>query len=62
MSTSKPQTQPFDFSLDALCFKKQLAKRLLEAAARSVQLEDDDLEFVNAAGVPQHVPADDELL
>ena len=61
MCTEKQQTQFFDFSLDALAFKKKLAEHLKNAAS-AFQLEDDELEYVNAAGVPQKAPADDDLL
>lgn len=50
----------FDFSEDAELFKKQLKKRLIENSA-SQPLEDDDLEFLNAAGVPARAPSEDEF-
>lgn len=44
----------FDFSQDALDYKARLWKRLqTQMTMTSVQeLEDDDLEWVNAAGMP----------
>ena len=48
-----PMRKTFDFSLDAGAFRERLWKVLEESRAESgVQmLEDDDLEWVNAAGV-----------
>ena len=53
----------FDFSQDALDFKARLWKKLqTRMAMTSVQeLEDDDLEWVNAAGMPV-TREQDELL
>ncbi len=51
----------FDFSSDALLFKKRLLKRLQEEKAKmgTVELMDDDLEYVNAAGIPTPVNDDE---
>ena len=50
----RSNTDAFDFSQDALAFRAQLWKQLkAQMATTSVQeLEDDDLEWVNAAGIP----------
>lgn len=47
------QNNPFDFSQDALDFKARLWKKLQArmAAAAVQELEDDDLEWVSAAGM-----------
>jgi len=52
----------FDFSQDAAAFKANLWKRLQENKAENgIQLlEDDDLTWINAAGVP-HRAVKDEL-
>lgn len=52
--------EAFDFSRDAQEFKKRLWNQL-QAQMRSgaVELEDEDLTWVNAAGVP-FTPQDDE--
>lgn len=54
--------EAFDFSRDAWAFKQKLWKKLkAKAAHNSVrELGDDDLTWVNAAGVP-HQAKDDEL-
>lgn len=46
----------FDFSHDALDFKARLWKKLKNqmAMTSAQELEDDDLEWVNAAGMPVH--------
>ena len=51
---SKKTTAAFDFSLEAQDFKERLWRRMLEdKPAPALQpLEDDDLEFLNAAGMP----------
>ena len=60
---SKNLSQFFDFSLDALAFKEKLARQLMqEKTACMVPLEDDDLEFLHAAGVPNPAPADEDSL
>ncbi len=53
--------QSFDFSLDALFFQKRLLKKLLEEKKRlgATELTDDELEFVNAAGIPTPLKEDD---
>ena len=52
--------QHFDFSLDAKAFKERLAQELhISHAKAAMPLEDDELEFVNAAGVP-HLPPKEE--
>lgn len=53
--------QMFDFSLDAQEFRQRLAEQLHISCTDVQELADDDLEWVNAAGVPQHVPDDDPL-
>ena len=51
----------FDFSLDAQSFKEKLARKLqLTNAPQAIALDDDDLEFVNAAGVAQPVHRDEK--
>lgn len=52
----------FDFSQDALDFKARLWKKIqTQSAATSVEeLEDDDLEWVNAAGMPVRPPEDEK--
>lgn len=65
MMGSKPKGQSaFDFSQSALDFKEQLWKRLkTKAMLAPVQaLEDDDLEWVNAAGMTVRQEADDQLV
>lgn len=54
----------FDFSQDALDFKARLWKKLkTQMAMTSVQeLEDDDLEWVNAAGMPVPPEEDDHFV
>ena len=53
--------QHFDFSLDAQAFKERLAQELhIGHAPAVVPLEDDDLEFVNAAGVAQPIPQEEK--
>lgn len=45
--------EAFDFSLDAVEFKQALCQKLERMMSASVQeLDDDDLEFLNAAGAP----------
>ena len=58
-----PCRQLFDFSLDALAFKEQLAKKLQQAQKESIcPLEDDQLEFIHAAGTGlPPLPEDDPL-
>ena len=52
----------FDFSEDASLFKKQLARQLREASRLLAQpLEDDELEFLNAAGVSHRAPNEEEF-
>lgn len=53
----------FDFSQDAQNFRARLWKKLkTQVTMTSVQeLDDDDLEWVNAAGMPVH-PADKDKL
>lgn len=55
--------QHFDFSLDAMAFKEQLAGELrLSHNGEGIEaLEDDDLEFLNAAGTPTPAPWEDDL-
>lgn len=50
----KQSRNAFDFSQDALVFRARLWQRIqTRTAVTSVQeLEDDDLEWVNAAGMP----------
>ena len=57
VSTQKLR-EAFDFSRDAQAFKVRLWKQLQEQmASLSVQeLDDDDLELINAAGTPFTVP------
>lgn len=52
--TNQKNANAFDFSQDALGFKARLWKKLqTQMAMTSAQeLEDDDLEWVNAAGMP----------
>ncbi len=54
--------QVFDFSLDALLFRKRLIKILLEEKSKLVatELSDDALEYVNAAGVQNPPPKEEE--
>ncbi|MBQ3232128.1 MAG: hypothetical protein IJA93_04100 [Clostridia bacterium] len=54
--------QMFDFSLDALLFRKRLIKLLMEEKQKlgATELMDDALEFVNAAGVQTPPPKEDE--
>lgn len=61
MNNRKPEM--FDFSLDAKDFKARLWKQLQEAGASSKvsMLEDDDLEWVNAAGMTRPDEKDDKL-
>ncbi len=51
----------FDFSLDALEFRKRLQHQLMETvSASSIEpVDDHDLEWVNAAGTPHLAPDDD---
>jgi len=52
----------FDFSLNAADFKERLWKQLKEhMESPAVQpLEDEDLEWINAAGTPYRSPKPDE--
>lgn len=53
--------QHFDFSLDAQAFQEKLARKLqFTNASQAIALDDDDLEFVNAAGVAQPVHRDEK--
>lgn len=54
----------FDFSQDAQMFKARLWKKLkTQMVMTSVQeVEDDDLEWVNAAGMPVHPEDRDKLV
>lgn len=49
---NEAKSQYFDFSQDAQLFKERLAQRLKQETARCRPIEDDDLEYVNAAGMP----------
>ena len=51
----------FDFSDDALLFRKRLLKKLQEEKAHlgSTELADDDLAYINAAGVATPVNQED---
>ena len=53
----------FDFSLDALLFQKRLLKVLKEEESKldAAELTDDELAFVNAAGVPMPAKEEDPL-
>ena len=52
--------EAFDFSQDALEFRERLWKKLKACAPEKDQpLEDDDLEWVNAAGVLYKEPEND---
>ncbi|MBE5791593.1 MAG: hypothetical protein E7322_05470 [Clostridiales bacterium] len=54
--------QMFDFSLDALLFRKRLIKLLKEEKQNfgATELADDALELINAAGVQTPPPKEDE--
>ena len=56
--------EAFDFSLEAGEFRAHLWQQLKDMMNSSIQeLDDDDLEFLNAAGSPfsMELPEDDEL-
>jgi len=48
----------FDFSLDALEFKKKLEMQLRQMMLQ--ELDDDELDCVNAAGLPDRLPKEDK--
>ncbi len=50
----------FDFSEDAPLFKKRLLRHLKEAAYAQ-PLEDDELEFLNAAGTNARAPKEEDF-
>lgn len=53
--------EAFDFSLEAGAFKKALWQQLQGMMASPVQeLDDDDLEFLNAAGTPYNTNLPDD--
>ena len=53
--------EAFDFSLEAGEFKKALWQQLQGMMASSVhELDDDDLEYLNAAGTPFNVNLPDD--
>ena len=53
--------EAFDFSLEAGAFKKALWQQLQDMMASSVhELDDDDLEYLNAAGTPYSVNLPDD--
>ena len=55
MAGEQQKKSPFDFSQDAQRFRAKLWKRLrLREAAAAEELDDDDLTWVNAAGMPIH--------
>ncbi len=60
--TTQKSREAFDFSQEAQLFKKRLWMKLQESmAAQAVQeLEDDDLEWVSAAGAPYRQPEQDD--
>jgi len=52
----------FDFSLDAAFFRERLKKQLLSATAESVEaLDDNELEYIYAAGTVQSPPSADDV-
>ena len=53
--------EAFDFSKDVPDLKKRLWKRIQASMPATLlhELEDDDLEWVNAAGIPQQPPKDE---
>lgn len=54
--------EAFDFSQDAAEFKEALWHRLQDMMDSSIQeLEDDDLEFLNAAGTPFSMDFTDDI-
>ena len=55
-------TKLFDFSQDAADFKAHLWQKLkMQTPVAMEPLEDDDLEWVNAAGMIGRDPADDPM-
>ena len=61
--TTQNSREAFDFSQNAQMFKKRLWMQLKECmAAQTVQeLEDDDLEWVSAAGMPYQPPEEENV-
>lgn len=59
---SIPSQQHFDFSLDAMVFKEQLARQLnIIRQADITPLADDDLDYINAAGSSHPAPDEKKL-
>ena len=54
--------QHFDFSLDAMAFKERLARQLQLDHQEIQVLEDEELEFLHAAGTGMPFPEKDELI
>lgn len=54
--------QNFDFSLDAALFQKRLLKRLQDEKMKmaAIPLTDDELGYVNAAGMPKALKTEEE--